>query len=75
MRKFTLRDLFALVTIAALLLGWLVDHRRQAELEKENQRLAAQLEVMRALAKEMGYTVRVTLDGPAVASVSLTKAP
>jgi hypothetical protein len=29
MHKITLRDLFAAVTIVALALGWLVDHRRQ----------------------------------------------
>jgi hypothetical protein len=31
MPKLTLRDLFAVVTIVALALGWAVDHWRQSE--------------------------------------------
>jgi hypothetical protein len=40
MPKLTLRDLFAVVTIVALALGWWVDHRRmeQAQLEAMAER-------------------------------------
>jgi hypothetical protein len=38
MSKLTLRDLFALVTIMALALGWWADHRQQAR-SQANQRL------------------------------------
>jgi hypothetical protein len=67
--------LFAVVTIAALALAWFVDHRRQAALAHENQRLAAELEAMHALSKELGYTVRISLDGPAVEGIHITKSP
>jgi hypothetical protein len=40
MRKLSLRDLFALVTIVALALGWWVDHRR---IEREKNELFSQL--------------------------------
>jgi hypothetical protein len=47
MPKLTLRDLFAVMTIVALALGWWVDHRRQkmrqVESKAENERLDAAL--------------------------------
>ncbi len=33
--KFTIRDLFLVTVIVALVLGWWVDHRQQAEREQE----------------------------------------
>jgi len=45
--KFTIRDLFLVTMIVALVLGWLVDHRRAAaakhEVEKDASALANQL--------------------------------
>jgi hypothetical protein len=40
MAKMTLRDLFAIVTIAAILVAWWVDHRRMVEeLERQSELL------------------------------------
>ena len=53
MPKLTLRDLFAVVTIVALALGWAVDHWRQAEsqaaLWEENGELRADIFYLRVV--------------------------
>jgi hypothetical protein len=44
MPKLSLRDLFALVTIAAILTAWYVDHRRQAMTQAELRQKNSELE-------------------------------
>jgi hypothetical protein len=46
MPKLSLRDLFAVVTIAALALGWVLDHWRLTKTLQEWERLRPTLEVL-----------------------------
>jgi hypothetical protein len=59
MPKLTLRDLFAVVTILALILGWLVDHRRHSHLREENDHLRYALETLGNEVERYGVKVSV----------------
>ena len=61
MPKLSLRDLFAVVTIVALALGWWVDHRRQSRLQIENEYLRMQVEVLTSAMKQHGLTVTAAM--------------
>lgn len=56
MPKLSLRDLFAVVTIVALALGWAVDHRRHRDLREENARLTLQVDFLTRFLESVGYT-------------------
>lgn len=68
MPKLTLRDLFAVVTIVALALGWWVDrsrlnseHRAElARLREENDRLAFEVASLSGDLKRTGHGVTIT---------------
>jgi hypothetical protein len=68
MAKLTLRDLFAVVTVVAVALGWWLDHRRQAalhtELQRENEALHFGARALKAeLETHPGYSVKIGEDG------------
>jgi hypothetical protein len=56
MFRFTIRDLLWLMVVAALAVGWLVDHQRQASRQTE-------IESLRALTNHL--TVRLREEQPA----------
>ena len=57
MPKLTLRDLFAVVTIVALALGWWLEFRRRAVVEAENTRLVRQIDVLNTILAENGVKI------------------
>jgi hypothetical protein len=57
MFKLTLRDLFAVVTIVALALGWWLDHRRHADVISTNDRLRLDLSFLASILEERGQSV------------------
>jgi hypothetical protein len=59
MPKLTLRDLFAVVTIVALALGWWLDHQRLWSYKN-------QAESLRQQAERRGYRIVVADDGASV---------
>ena len=61
-----LGDLFALVTIVALALGWAVDHWRMASLRAENRLLQFRVGFMQMELEELGRKVTMTEDGMSV---------
>jgi hypothetical protein len=69
MTKLSLRDLFAVVTVLALLLGWWMDHRR---LKRQSYIHQAQASYFREKLEQDGYTVTVSPDGT---GVGVRKAP
>jgi hypothetical protein len=56
MPKFNLRDLFAVVTLAAVLVAWALDHAHCSRLQVENQHLQLQVETLTAKLKQHGIT-------------------
>jgi hypothetical protein len=67
MPKLTLRDLFAVVTIVALWLGWWLDRSRLAEqrntARRESELQAFQVDTMQAALEQGGSEVTVTSTG------------
>ncbi len=66
MPKLNLRDLFALVTIVALLLGWWVDHRAQGgaleDLRKQTKILQIHREAGEAYLKEAARVMELLVE-------------
>jgi hypothetical protein len=67
MPKLTLRDLFAVVTILAVLVAWWLDHRDMAAaqdiLEKSLLRAGGQLSHEIAVVREAGFPMTLGDDG------------
>jgi hypothetical protein len=68
MPQLTLRDLFAVLTIVAVLVGWWVDHRRhsaaEATIAAENKGLRSSVLFLKdELEKQNGYTVTLSEGG------------
>jgi hypothetical protein len=65
MLKLALRDLFAVLTIVAVLVAWWVDHRRQtatqAALLEANRRMVLENETLRGVLN--GYEISVDVGG------------
>jgi hypothetical protein len=66
MPKLTLRDLFAVVTIVALGLGWLVDNLQRGAVRRENQVLRLQVELMKKELERGGAVVKLHANGVAI---------
>jgi hypothetical protein len=72
MPKLTLRDLFAVMTLAAVLLAWWMDHRRQAKSQAEMREairvVDSQVAALKQELERAGDTVKIIKDGVVIRS-------
>jgi hypothetical protein len=72
MLRFTIRDLLWLMTVVALMVGWLAEHRRAMLGEQAQQKLPeyrrAMIEVGSRFRKETGHGILIQIDDDVIFS-------